>query len=1338
MTPYYTLLILLLSATSLVAQEIRDLPPRNSGTMEGREFVIGFMQNEVIYQDQLNIERVLTLYIAAELSTTVRIQYGDWDAFTVTVAAGSIHTEDVPEAFMCTRAGRVENKAIFLSASNPVVVYGFNSMQMSTDTYMAIPTQHLGTQYIGVSRGNETYDTSTNKSSFSTRIRQGAMLIASPQSGTRVTITPTVDLEGGMKAGLPFDVVLERGQTYFLKSDEANPQAVSDLTGTIIQSNRPVAVFSGHVRASVYDNILPSHRLQKDHLVEQLIPVDKWGSRHATVPFGVLSSGDQVRIVPSAWPTVIEQILPGGIQTYTIRNRGEFLEINLRQVCFWQSDNPVMVVQMMRTAASSSDRLGDPAMVVVPPVERFSDRALFQVPKLLRQAGSDDRDYRYYVIVVAELEAVPTLRNNGVRLMDIDGNLLMRRVPGTQYCYGFYSVIPDQVYSMVCDQGSFSGVMYGVGPADSYANIFGMSFDGRRRKERTPPQFDLAVKCDSVSGTVRDSTTAFAALQEAWIDRNRTFNYDVELIGPTGPGRTYAMRASVINPWLNARVVVQVYDTMDVGREWDYFYDAPEFRAPIEVQVNAGNAQECQRFSIVNTDTSSMRIDGLEFTGDPRFSTIPQQYSGSIAPGDSLVITVCFDPPRDPAPGPGTLAIRFACDLVHRIPIRAVTNFSLRSEDVDLGIVRLGDTACGSAYIINNGLTSIRLSALDIQASFPEFVVNVAALALPRLLAPNARLEVPVCVVPQTIGTVTRRDTIRSSPNVGSTVGYRVRGVRPDVPSIAMQWPNTRVGVADDSSIVLVNRGDYNARLTRVAVRGNAGAFDISAFSAATLSLDSLSSAVLRVQFVPEVTGTRRAEILYTVDWQPHDTVRVVLEGTGIMPEVNGFDADFGTSPVGVPVPLAKHRTLVVGGNEKLTIDNIEVVGPDATAFVISNDLLNLRSASPGDEKYYDLAFTPQRAGVHTATIRVTHDAAPRFERRTTLILLIGRGVEDSDTVIPPDSTFEGNAALAVVQSAVSCQDYQGTVSVAGRGLIERTVDRIDVFVDGKQVAISGEAFPITLSNGELRSWLFAYESVNKPVFPVEARVVWADGADTTMVESVRVRLHQATVSLDPLGSYVPGRVFSASGTVAVPDEFSRGHSPEILISVDVRKLAIDVSSIRLIHASTLQVVGHTTEYSLGVLTLRSLETLRTPYELTWSFDGLALLSDTQPLTVVAGIRGDDCLEANQVSSSSSLDVCAGAVRMVRLGGGVAVRVPVSVVEGNNAIEVFIESGQSSHVGIGLRDLTGKLSSLWETHTLTSGTTVINFPVSEAASGAYVLHLRHPGGETTFPVIVIK
>ena len=56
--------------------------------------------------------------------------------------------------------------------------------------------------------------------------------------------------------------------------------ADQDLSGTRVQSSAPVNVYSGNIRAKVseVENRPDINTGSRDHLVEQLIPVDRWGS----------------------------------------------------------------------------------------------------------------------------------------------------------------------------------------------------------------------------------------------------------------------------------------------------------------------------------------------------------------------------------------------------------------------------------------------------------------------------------------------------------------------------------------------------------------------------------------------------------------------------------------------------------------------------------------------------------------------------------------------------------------------------------------------------------------------------------------------------------------------------------------------------------------------------------------------------------------------------------------------------------------------------------------------------------------------------------------------------
>ena len=75
----------------------------------------------------------------------------------------------------------------------------------------------------------------------------------------------------------------------------------SDLTGTIITSSQPVAVFSGNINTYVGSN---SNNI--DMVVEQMIPAKAWGYTFALVPAPGNNVGEEIKVVAREPNTIIQ------------------------------------------------------------------------------------------------------------------------------------------------------------------------------------------------------------------------------------------------------------------------------------------------------------------------------------------------------------------------------------------------------------------------------------------------------------------------------------------------------------------------------------------------------------------------------------------------------------------------------------------------------------------------------------------------------------------------------------------------------------------------------------------------------------------------------------------------------------------------------------------------------------------------------------------------------------------------------------------------------------------------------------------------------------------------
>ena len=194
--------------------------------------------------------------------------------------------------------------AVRVCADGPVSVTGMNRSVASTDAFLALPTDALGTSYV-VSAYEE------NVSAVTTIPQPSNLAIVGVEDGTEVTITPSAPtLSGGQlnhsdgpakltpsrPAGQPFTVELDRWGVYYLESGLLG----GDLTGTQINATLPVAVFGGSQCSYV-----PRVHAACDHLVEQLPPTNTWGDEFVFPSLATRTAGDLVRIVSRDDATVV-------------------------------------------------------------------------------------------------------------------------------------------------------------------------------------------------------------------------------------------------------------------------------------------------------------------------------------------------------------------------------------------------------------------------------------------------------------------------------------------------------------------------------------------------------------------------------------------------------------------------------------------------------------------------------------------------------------------------------------------------------------------------------------------------------------------------------------------------------------------------------------------------------------------------------------------------------------------------------------------------------------------------------------------------------------------------
>lgn len=501
--------------------------PKNS---EGREFWVCFMKNfreETKTQGQGTDKRRLQLFITASGEARVRVQAeGIRFDTTIVVRANSVVSLLLPTSVMLSAVGVPERRAVHVTSDSNISVYGLNTRYQTTDTYMALPVQALGTEYrvMGYTK-------------LAPDLLSGFSIVAI-EDGTEVTVTPTALVKGGRIPNKPYTIRLRKGDVYTAEAEWESVGAC-DLTGSAVSANKPVSVFSGHTCAYV-----PVRIEACNHLVEQIPPISSWG-KHFYLGMLKERSKYTYRVVATQPETkVFEES-----RLVAVLRPGEFFENqNVARHVQLTVDKPVLVAQFAQ-GFKNGDSVGDPMMILVSPTQQFLKDYRFATPI--------DGDWHHYINVVAPSSSIKELRLNGRRL----DSAVFVRLGESRYSIAQLSV-PFGTHTI---RGSepFGLYNYGFGfgrdAYDAYGNMSGQSFEEiRPQRDTIPPLAEGFVRRDDYAVTFRDDRAADKGMAAVKVVFSNALEAEIPKIESGVPLVSVRIRPNV--PGVSGRIVLQATD----------------------------------------------------------------------------------------------------------------------------------------------------------------------------------------------------------------------------------------------------------------------------------------------------------------------------------------------------------------------------------------------------------------------------------------------------------------------------------------------------------------------------------------------------------------------------------------------------------------------------------------------------------------------------------------------------------------------------------------------------------------------------------------------------------
>jgi len=798
-------------ATQLCAQ---DLDSR------GREFWVTFMANNGSGQGVSD----LLLYISAPRATTGTITWafnGQSIPIDIPVANQTVEINisglfgtsvELDDTFWDAR-NEVTPKGVHIEAEDEVAVVGLNYRQYSCDAFLGLPTDVLTGEYVVVSHRNGQF----GNASPPNYDMPSEFAVVGTQDGTTVRVVPTAGLVINERPDDPFTIALDAGDVFF---GQASLDGPSDVSGTQIIANKPVAVFAGVKRTS----IPATWGNYRDHLVEQLPPIQSWGRNALVTPHFPVWTGDDVtpeyRVTAAFGPTDVTITGSSTSRTYTL-GAGEVLEQPLVEAESIVATGPILVAQYERSTPLSSgtiDGLGDPFMMLIPPVEQFDTAYTVQSIGYARLAPN-----AHYLNVVAPIEAMNSLTIDGVPTAAAN----WKPVPGSRFLYTQVNVRPGS-HTLRADS-PFAVYAYGYGIAVSYGYPGAMVFR-RLVLDVTPPDVTWTQHCGLFQGIASDSRISDSGIDSLYATSD-TVNVVVS-IPPFDPeADTVFFSAHLVDPYNDGLVAIRVVDSM--GLAYTQSVDIPGFTLGVNGQrhgtammtpiVAINTDSLCRLIPIVNYGRFQQRLVALRLVDSTAGVRITSPTPVTIDPGDTMFVEICLS-------ALGDTLFTTLLELEGTCASRqgAFITIDSRVDTTVPGIVRQGGP-CSDEVIVTY--------------SKPERASNIASIDVDTTV--NCSVEIindPTTVPLQSVSMRVRRDdprfdmiyAVRVVDSAGNIVldrdtvgGFTVAAVDEAGDSLGIRWERAWEGDTVETStrvcdsVMIVNYGSRDVTLTAVRLSGN-------------------------------------------------------------------------------------------------------------------------------------------------------------------------------------------------------------------------------------------------------------------------------------------------------------------------------------------------------------------------------------------------------------------------------------------------------------------------------------------------------------------------------------
>ena len=960
---------------------------------EGTRYMVSFPQVQASPSEK-PMPQPMQLFISSKVKTKVRVQTpaGINDNPRIdreySVEANKVLKISIPIGYMNQLSQTRAGYGILVTSTKPISVSTYQAWMGNGELARHLPIESWGKTYYSMNMYQDRYGTEGGGYKY----RPSQILIIAAKDNTVVTYTPTWDTEGGndmpgARKGESQTITLEKGETYLIKGkidENYNKEWVTDLSGTLIRSNKPIGIVSGHVKVAIlrYPDELPptgmfraEAHFVRNNVHDVMLPIEMSGTKFVTIPsmytplrnqgagqagaeIGIEDDrGDVVRIVALEDDTKVLSMRQdgSGLKAERTLRRGEsHLVTSLTETVYWETSKPVLVSQYGKSYAKVLPPIikkpiegtqghptvesGMPMMEYVPSVDRWTNYGVFHSPE-----GMDN-----FFNIVFTMADVGKIKIDGRALSSAFGGA-MRPIQGTPYAtirtpigtgdHNIESTDPKIRWS-AWNYGSLDGLQQG-------------------RAYGTPISVDLSIPCDDsleieskiicgdVEGKVKllpeNSTCAqfFAFIVED--ETNFTLEANIDELTDV---KEFPFTLKVIDKKKPAYAKVRVITRSGNWIEKEFTYDGIDISfKPTEVNFGTQPFTEstCTTVVVTNNQPTPIKITELKFR-ITNFTVSPT--SLELGPNESKEIRVCGVIDK-PGRLNDTLIANINCVDLKYLPVEIRGDEPiLYAGDQNWGTLPKNSTVKKQVELINGGKVEVIIT--DYQPRGNAYFTNSTLLkSLPLMLKPGQRFYYDVDYSPN--GEIGTQHSLRINYETNAKIeklysDLKGQGSDAQLSVQPFSWTERVIDTYQQQrgilqytgKVKIENVGNAVSTIKSVSIQGGIPTvFDWKGSQTLNDAMGPNDSRTIDVFFRPFEMPQRDAErkysseivVQYVVNGETKE-VRSTIEGTALQPMVEITNQDWKSQPVNsvttLPIIISNKNITAFApltGNEGGTMD---------------------------------------------------------------------------------------------------------------------------------------------------------------------------------------------------------------------------------------------------------------------------------------------------------------------------------------------------------------------------------------------------------------------------------